>query len=331
MARILVTGASGFIGSHVVANLAEKGHEVIATGRSQNDLSKLGNNIAQISIADLCLDVLEPMTDGCEFVVHCAALSSPWDSAENFLHANVTATERLLAASQRTGVRRFVHMGSPSIYFRFADQYRVDESFKAPQKWITEYAKSKWESELRVQAASRSGMETLVLRPRAVFGERDRAILPRLLAIAEKGWFPLIHRGNAIIDITYVANVAHSVSDSLIADIVADGRAYNITNGEPISVYELITRLFLALDKDVRLIPVPRKIALGVAGVAECITKLRSGMPEPFLTRYGVGVIGYSQTLDISRARQELKYSPTVSINDGIARFAKWWRQNATA
>ncbi len=329
MARILVTGASGFVGSHVVTHLADLGHDIVATGRSQTSLELLARNGAELRIADICHDDLQPLVSSCDFVVHCAALSSPWDTTENFWQANVVATERLLAASQRAGVRRFVHMGSPSIYFRFQDQYRVDENFVAPQRWITEYARSKWESELRVKAASENGMETLVLRPRAVFGERDRAILPRLLAIAEKGWFPMVHHGEAVIDVTYVANVAHSVSDCLAADVVADGRAYNITNGDPISVCELVTRLFKALDKDVRLIPVPRRLALGMAGISERIAKLRSGMPEPRLTRYGVGVIGYSQTLDISRATRELNYSPRISINDGLARFAQWWRQNA--
>ncbi len=329
MARILVTGASGFIGSHVVERLAELGHQIIATGRCKKQLGRFAQNV-QIIAADLCHDKLEPIVDACDFVVHCAALSSPWDTAENFWQANVVATERLLAASQQVGVRRFVQLGSPSIYFRFADQYSISESFEAPRKWVTEYARSKWESELRVRAASaNSEMETLILRPRAVFGERDRAILPRLLAIAEKGWFPLMHRGKAVIDVTYVANVADIVDDCLEANVVCDGRAYNLTNGDPITVHELVTRLFTALDRDVRLIPVPRRLALSMATVAEQIARMRSGAPEPRLTRYGVGVIGYSQTLDISRARSELNYSPRVSINEGITRFAKWWKLNA--
>jgi nucleoside-diphosphate-sugar epimerase len=325
MARILVTGASGFIGSHVTTHLASLGHHVVATGRSQALLDCLCSTAKDKLLADLAIDRLEPLLESCDAVVHCAALSSPWGTKENFWNANVIATERLLEASQRAGVRRFVHLGSPSIYFRFADQLNVDESFQPPKKWITEYARSKWASELRVQAAAAKGIETLVLRPRAVFGEGDRAILPRLLAIADKGWFPLMHQGKAVIDVTYVANVVQAVVACLDADVRCDGRAYNITNAEPISLHQLVTRLFAALGKNVRLIPVPRNLALIMASMVERIAMLREGKPEPRLTRYGVGVIGYSQTLDISRAQRELSYFPKTSIDDGLTQFARWW------
>jgi nucleoside-diphosphate-sugar epimerase len=331
MARILVSGASGFIGSHVATHLASLGHHVVATGRNEALLNRLCAAANDKILADLAVDRLEPLLESCDAVVHCAALSSPWDSKENFWQANVIATERLLAASLQMGIKRFVHLGSPSIYFRFADQLNIGESFQPPKTWITEYAHSKWVSELRVQDAAKKGLETLVLRPRAVFGEGDRAILPRLLAIADKGWFPLMHRGRAVIDVTYIANVVQAVVDCLNADVQCDGRAYNITNGEPITLHELVTRLFAALEKNVRLLPVPRNLALMMASMAERIAMLREGRPEPRLTRYGVGVIGYSQTLDIYRARHELHYSPSISIDDGLAQFAGYWKTHAKA
>lgn len=329
MARILVTGASGFIGGHVAGHLAALGHQVIANGRCLDRLQLLPDATAQLAVADLCTDTLEPLTEVCDAVVHCAALSSPWGTAEDFMRANVLATRRILAASQRTGVRRFIHMGSPSIHFRFSDQYGIDERFEPPRRWITEYARSKWESELCVRAAAVNGLEALVLRPRAVFGERDQAILPRLMAIADRGWFPLIHHGEAVIDVTYVANLARLVAQCVKADVVADGRAYNVTNGDPIRVGDLVAKLFVAMGREVRLVPVPRGVAVAVAGIAERIALIRPGRPEPRLTRYGVGVLGYSQTLDISRARRELNYTPAVSIDQGIERYVRWWKQHA--
>ena len=329
MARILVTGVSGFIGSHVASDLAALGHQVIANGRCLDRLQLLQGTAAQLVVADLCTDTLEPLTEACDAVVHCAALSSPWGTADDFMRANVLATRRLLEASQRAGVRRFIHMGSPSIHFRFADQYGIDERFEPPRRWITDYARSKWESELCVRAAAANGLDALVLRPRAVFGERDQAILPRLMAIADRGWFPLIHRGAAVIDVTYVANLSRLVAQCLEADVVADGRAYNVTNGDPIRVGDLVARLFAAMGREVRLVPVPRGVAVAMAGVAERIARIRPGRPEPRLTRYGVGVLGYSQTLDISLARGELNYAPTVTIDQGIERYVQWWKQHA--
>lgn len=330
MARILVTGASGFIGSHVAGHLAGLGHEVVASGRDRAGLQRL-HAVARRPLADLSLDALEPLVEGCEAVVHCAALSSPWGTADDFHRANVVATRRILSASRGAGVRRFIHLGSPSIYFRFADQYGVGEAFEPPRRWITGYARSKWESECCVRAAAAEGLQALVLRPRAVFGERDRAILPRLMAIADRGWFPLVHGGDAVIDVTHVDNLARLVAQCLEADVVADGRAYNVSNGDPVRVRELIETLFSALGRRVRLVPVPRTLAVAVAGVAEGIASMRAGRPEPRVTRYGIGVLGYSQTLDISRARSELGYAPETSLRQGIERYARWWKRHAQA
>ncbi|WP_312786924.1 NAD-dependent epimerase/dehydratase family protein, partial [Stenotrophomonas indicatrix] len=179
MTQILVTGASGFIGRHVARRLAAAGHRVIATGRDRSRLH-MGNDAIHVVPADLACDALETLMEGCDVVVHCAALSSPWGRAEDFQRANVIVTERLLDTARRHRVHRFIHLSSPSIYFQFRDQYDLGETFAPPTRWITEYARSKWDAECRVRAAASHGMQALILRPRAVYGEGDRAILPRL-------------------------------------------------------------------------------------------------------------------------------------------------------
>ncbi len=324
MARVLVTGASGFIGRHVVMQLSRDGYAVRATGRDAGRLAVLGR-YAQTVRADLATDPLDALVDGCTAVVHCAALSSPWGRAEAFALANVEATARLLAAAGRTGAARFVHLGSPSIYFRFADQYDLDERFQPPRRWITAYARSKWQSEQLVRGADRGRLHTVILRPRAVFGDGDQAILPRLLAVAGSGRFPLIHAGRARIDITPVESVVHAIGQALQAGPASRGRAYNISNGTPVQVRALVQSLFEQLQMQVRLVPVPRALAVALAGAAELAAHCRPGRPEPRLTRYGVGVLGYSQTLDIRAARRDLGYAPALSIDAALARFAQAW------
>lgn len=326
MARVLVTGASGFIGAHVARHLHAAGHEVIATGRDPARLAMLSAAGLHTRVGDLSRDALLPLIDGAEVVVHCAALSSPWGRRERFMTANVLATERLLGAAQQRGVQRFVHFSSPSIYFRLADQLDTPEAFEPPRRWINAYAESKWLGEQCVRKAASAGLSAVVLRPRAVFGEGDRAIFPRLLALAERGWFPRIGDGEARIDVTCVANVAAAVEACMQSDAPTDGRAFNITNGEPMPVRELLEQLFSALGLKVRMIPLPRRLAIALGSMAEMVANRLPGRPEPRLSRYGVGVLGFSQTLDISAARQQLGYAPTVSVAEGIRRFARWWR-----
>ena len=324
MASILVTGASGFIGSHIARALAADGHRVRASGRNRSALARLGPGIETMP-ADLARDDLAPLLAGVDAVVHAAARSSPWGNTAAFQRDNVLATERLVEASVAAGVGRLVHFSSPSIYFRFADQYQVGEAFQPPSRWITAYARSKWEGECVVRAAS-ARLPSVVLRPRAVFGPGDTAIFPRILNVARSGRFPLVHAGRAVIDITHVDNVVAATRAALQPDAPGDGRAYNLSNGQPLAVAELLARTFALCGLAVRLRPVPRQLAVTAAGVSELLARLRPGCPEPRLTRYGVGVIGWSQTLDLGRARNELGYVPVTSLEDGLATFARHWK-----
>jgi nucleoside-diphosphate-sugar epimerase len=324
--RVLVTGGSGFIGSHVARHLLAQGHDVLATGRNRARLSVLESAGCRIVSADLSADDLTVLVDGRDAVIHCAARAAPWGARSAFWNDNVVATERLVEATKRSGsVRRFVFVSSPSIYFRPQDQLQLTEAFTPPARWLTAYAETKWVSECRVLAVPE--INPVVLRPRAVFGPGDAVIVPRLMAVAKSGLFPLPGGGQAWTDVTYIENVVEAITQALIGGADVVGKAFNITNGESIRIRDLLQRLFAALNVSPRFVSIPRGLAFGLAGVSERIAQGLRVKTEPRLTRYGIGLLGYSQTLSIEAARQSLGYSPRISIDEGIARYARWVKQ----
>ncbi|HEX7816516.1 NAD(P)-dependent oxidoreductase [Dyella sp.] len=329
MSRVLVTGASGFIGSHIAQRLHAAGHDVLAMGRDTARLMPLTSAGLRTRSIDLIDGELASSLAGVDVVIHSAALSSPWGRREDFLAANVHATQRLLDAALAQGVSRFVHMSSPSIYFRLQDRYGIGEAFEPPVRWINAYAETKWLAEERVRHAVTLGLPCVMLRPRAVFGEGDRAIFPRVLALARRGWFPRVGNGQAMIDVTYVGNVVDAVEAAMQPSAPSQGQAFNITNGEPMAAIDLLRLLFCATKSDVRLLPLPRSLALTLGALSETMARALPGQPEPRLSRYGVGVLGFSQTLDITAAREQLGYRPRISIEQGVARFATWWKHHA--
>lgn len=323
--RVLVSGASGFIGSHVARHLAAAGHEVLALGRNPARLAPAQRAGCRIRALDLAHDDLKDAVQGQSAIIHCAARASPWGRPEEFHRDNVQATEQLLSAAAEVGsIRRFVHLSSPSIYFRFRDQQDLSEEFSPPHRWPTSYAKTKWQSECSVRRFQ--AMSPIILRPRAVFGPGDRAIMPRLIAVAERGFFPLPADGTAWSDVTYIDNLVSAVVAALEAPASLSGRAFNITNDEPVQIRDLLGRLFDALGIRTHMLPVPRAMLLALARGSELLSRLVGGGREPRITLYGAGLLSYSQTLSIAAARRELSYAPMVSLDEGLQRFAEWWR-----
>jgi nucleoside-diphosphate-sugar epimerase len=273
-------------------------------------------------------EAVERIVPGHQAIVHCGGLSSLWGRAAAFHAANVTATGNLLSAAQRAGVKRFVFVSTPSLYFDFTDRFDVKESDALAERPVNAYAASKLAAERLLLATGDNSLETIIFRPRAIFGPHDSALLPRLLRVAGKGWLPLIDDGKAIIDLTYVDNVADALLAAVRSPDNLNGSVFNISNGQSISVRDLMRTIVELFGLKVRYLSIPFDTALAAAKALESCALALPGQPEPYLTCYTVGVLGRSQTLSIESARQTLRYAPRVSLLEGLQRTANWWRAN---
>ncbi|MEM9192037.1 MAG: NAD(P)-dependent oxidoreductase [Myxococcota bacterium] len=325
---ILVTGATGFLGQRVVELLADTGEEIVATGRSLARGQALVSDRVRFVPADLRnpAEVRRLFSPEVDRVVHSAALAAPWGRRSAFLTSNVVGTQHLLDAAGRASIRRFVFVSTSSVYARLGHQYAVEERSPLPRRAANGYVESKRKAEARVR---RSGLPYIILRPRGLFGPRDTNVLPRLIGALQANRLPIIGPGDNITDLTYIDNAVSAVQRSLVAPPEAIRETYNVTNGEPVKVWETVRDLALALEltPPTRRIPLPAAYLL--ASALEARARLTPGRPEPLLTRYTVSLLGQSTTLDITKAMRTLGYRPRVSMSDGVAAFVDWFRHRS--
>ncbi|HXR65804.1 MAG TPA: NAD-dependent epimerase/dehydratase family protein [Ktedonobacteraceae bacterium] len=316
--NILVTGGTGFLGRHLAAALLERSAKVFLLGRNfapVEDLLAKGAVPVEADLRDGA--AVREACKGMEVVYHAGALSAPWGKRADFFATNVGGTEALLAGCQKYAVRRLVSVSSPSVVFDGGDQFQASEQVAYPRRFTSVYALTKKLGEDRVRAASATGLETVILRPKAIFGPGDQTLLPRLISAARQQRLPQIGDGRNLVDLTYVGNVVHALF--LAAESSnAVGKTYTITNGEHAPLWEVIRDVLQRLGLRNQLRAIPLALALSAASLMEARSAL-TGI-EPLLTRYSVLILARTQTYDISAAQRELGYTPQISLADGIAR-----------
>lgn len=304
----LVTGATGGLGLSLVAALAAANCAVRATGRRAGDPRLHSDGVTFVPADLIERDAPERLCDGTDAVFHAAALSASWGRLSSFQEINVSATERLLEAAQKAGVKRFIYVSSPSIYAAARDRLGLTEDDAPADPPLNAYARTKLEAERLVLAAGRPGFATVSVRPRAIVGPDDRVLAPRLIELASRGRAPMLRGGRAMIELTDVLDVV----DALIAcEANAEklcGQAINISGGRPVSVREIAQSLAAKLGVELRLVPIPMVLANGLATLSER-PKPETGA-EPLLTRYSLATLAFSQTFDLSKARAALGYAP---------------------
>jgi hypothetical protein len=325
MTTVLITGATGFLGSYLTAEFLNHGYKVIAVGRNPERLEQLQHNAeenTQLSTIASDLSGLNQLTlPAIDVVVHAAALSTIWGPWAKFFQTNVEGTRHVLQLCHNQAAA-LVFISSPSVYSARGDRPGLTEQEINPANRLNNYIRSKIQAEAEI---NNSGIDAIILRPRGLIGIGDTSIVPRLMHANDTFGLPLFRGGRNLVDMTCVENVALA-AQLAAAVLVAQQphqQVYNITNGEPREFKQITDQLFTGLGITPRYKPRNVQVFYGIACALEVVYKLLRLSAEPPLTKYTVCTLGYSQTLDISAARRDLNYQPRVSLDEGISNYVK--------
>ncbi|OII21472.1 NAD-dependent epimerase/dehydratase family protein [Curtobacterium sp. MCBA15_013] len=317
--RVLVTGASGFLGQATAAAVRAAGHEVRTFQRRPSGVEGVW-------------DVLGSMTDpaavaraveGIEAVVHLAAKVSLAGDPDDFVRVNVDGTRTLLDAARGAGVERFVFVSSPSVAHTGSSLVGADAGPAEPARARGDYARTKAAAELLALAADAPGFAVVAVRPHLVWGPGDTQLVGRIVDRARTGCLPLLDSGAALIDTLYVDNAASAMVAALdhAADDGVHGNAYVVTNGEPRPVGDLLAGICTASGVPAPRVHVPAAVARFAGSLVEAVWRVRPGEDEPPMTRFLAEQLSTAHWFDQRRTRRDLRWMPAVSIDEGLGRL----------
>lgn len=313
--KILLTGASGFVGSSFCLQHATRDDvEIRGLGRREMHLPNyIRTDITQPLRLDWTPDV----------VIHAAARSSPWGSLSEFRRQNVLVTRHVLDFCEAKQVRKLIYISSSSVFYREGDQLDMTEETPIGPDFVNHYARTKFEGEDVVRSFSGAWC---VLRPRAVFGPRDSVLFPRLLRATRQRRMVSITRPEppAVGDLIYI----DTLCDYMLRAAIDPGvkGEFNLTNNEPVEIQAFIADIFSRLGLPPVKRAIPKKKAMRVAWVLEKVFGLLMPWKEPPITRFGVEVLSSSKTFDVSKCLRVLG-PPSVRLEEGLRRFIEWQKQ----
>ncbi len=322
--KILVSGGGGFLGSAICRRLLQRGDEVVAFQRSAAEqLRNIGVHIHRGDIADA--RALGEAARGCTAIIHTAGKAGIWGDLADYQRCNVTGTQNVIAVCRTLAIPHLVHTSSPSIVHADGDIEGGDESLPICTRFLFHYPASKAEAERLVLAANGRELKTTALRPHLIWGPGDPHLLPRLAAKVRKGILAL-PGVNKRIDTVFVENaaLAHlNALDELQGSGRCAGKAYFISNDEPLPQGEIIQRLLAAIGIKAEIRAIPAWLAHAAGAVCEAAWPLLGIKSEPPVTRFSANQLTTAHWYNISAAKRDLGYRPEMSIAQGLLDLQK--------
>jgi len=318
VSQIFVTGGSGFIGGRLIARLRSEGHGVRALARSTTAAERVRARGAEPIEGDLAdVAAMRAGAENCELAFHAAAMLGDWGKPEDFERGNVQGTANVLRACAEAGVRRFVHVGTEAALLAGRPLVNVDETAPLRPDSPALYSATKARAEQAVRAANREGFETVVVRPRFVWGVGDTTLLPVMVEMVRSGRFAWIDGGRHLTSTTHVENTVEGLI--LGASRGRPGEVYFVTDGEPVSFREFVSELLATQGVQAPSRSIPAVAASVIASTGEAAWRLLPLPGRPPLTRFAYWVSAQECTIRIDKAREQLGYTPVKKIADGLA------------
>ncbi len=327
--QTLVTGATGFLGSHIADRLIERGDSVRALVRPTSDTSYLESR-AEFVVGDITEpDTLPAALAGVEVVYHAAANVADWGPWSDFKRVTVDGTRNMLRAAANAGVRRFLHVSSDAVY-RFDDLARgVDESTRLETRFspLDYYRRAKTAAEKVARRAHERGrVPVTIVRPALILGERDAAMLPGLVVFLKSSTAAYMGNGRNRLPCIHAGDVADlCIRAATTAEAL--GETYNAVNEEHVTQRDLFDAAAESAGIDAPRRSVPLRVLYTFAAVTEAIARLRGWSHHPDLTRFAVNLMGLDYIEDNSKARTELGWRAEVGMREAVRRSVEWTRE----
>ncbi len=323
MKKALVTGGGGFLGSNIVRLLLDKGVAIRSLQRSYSpDLKNLGVEI-------ICGDISDRTTiinaaEGCDVIFHVAAKAGVWGNYDDYYQTNVTGTKNIVDACQTHNIQKLVYTSSPSVVFTGNSEENINESTPYPDHFLTAYQETKALAEQIVLEANNKLLATIALRPHLIWGPEDPHLVPRIVERARTGRLRLVGKQNNLVDSTYIENAALAhilAAEALAPDTACAGKAYFISNGEPLPMAELINKILTAANLPATTKTIPTQLAYALGIVIEFVYKLFKLKDEPAMTRFIAKQLSCAHWYDLTAAKNDFAYQAKVTIDEGMERL----------
>lgn len=330
MQRVLVTGFGGFLGAAIVRKLLSAGYKVRGLARSNYpELVAQGVEQVQGTITDR--SAVSMAVNGCDAVIHTAALAGIWGPWADYYNTNTYGTGLLLETAAQAKCSSFVYTSSPSVTFAARHQRGSDETADYPRRWLSHYPHTKALAEQAVVSTARSGkLWACSLRPHLIWGQGDPHLMPRVIDRAKAGKLKRVGSGRNLIDVVHVENAADAhvlaLQRLLSRDSAVNGQAFFITDGTPIQCWDWITGILRTAGMPVPTSSLSYATAYRIGAALEATYGLLRLRSEPAMTRFLAGQLALDHYFSIDKARRLLGYQPTPEFDRRLAECEPWLR-----